>query len=120
MTRGALAVMLSCTCVVAGCDGDQPKVAPDRRDIDQLVTAVSDVVTQCQAVEAGYVTRVEVASVRRDVDHLVDAAERLRAESRFATRAGVSTVGRQVRLALRRLRGCAPAQAVRLEDALDD
>jgi hypothetical protein len=112
--------MLSCACVLAACDGDQPKVEPDRRDIDRLMTAVSDIVTQCQAVEAGYVSKVDTGSVTRDVDHLVDAAERLRAEARFATATGASTVGRQVRLALRRLQGCAPAQGARLAEALED
>lgn len=111
--------MLSCACALAACDGDEPKVEPTRHDVDRLLAAVSDIVTQCQAVEAGYVSKVDIASVRRDVDHLVNAAERLRGESRFGTATGTSTVGRQVRLALRRLEGCAPAQAARLADALE-
>lgn len=120
MTRGVLAVMLSCACLVGACDGDEPRAEPGKRDIDRLLTAVSDVVTQCQAVEAGYVTKVDGASVRRDVDQLVDAAERLRPDARFATTIGATTVGRQIRLAERRLKECAPAQAARLEEALDD
>jgi hypothetical protein len=121
MTHVALAVVICCTCVLTACDGDEPKVEPSRRDVDRLLAAVSDVVYQCGAVDAGYVTKVDARSIKRDVDFMVDAWGRLRPNSRFETATGTTTLGRQARLVVRRLEaGCAPSQGARLKESLED
>jgi hypothetical protein len=121
MTPGALAVVICCTCAVAACDGGQEKGPPGKRDVDRLLAVVSDVVYQCGAVDAGYVKNVDAASIRRDVDFIVDAWGRLTPNSRFRTATGTSTLGKQARLVVRRLEaGCAPAQGARLKDTLED
>jgi hypothetical protein len=121
MSHGALAVVICCTCALAACAGEEPKAVPGKRDVDRLLAAVSDVVYQCGAVDAGYVKNVDAASIKRDVDFMVDAWDRLRPDSRFRTATGTSTLGRQARLVVRRLEaGCAPSQGARLREALED
>lgn len=118
---GALAAVISWACLVGACNGDEPKVPPDQRDVNRLVAAVSDVVYQCLAVEAGYTDRLEARSVERDVDILVDAWGRLRADSRFRTATGTSTLRQQTKITLRRLEHeCAPEQAARLRVAMKE
>lgn len=118
---GALAIVLCSTGLTLGCDGDEPKVTPDQRDATRVVAAVSDVLYQCLAVEAGYTDRVEARRVGRDVDYLVRAWDRLRADSRLRTATGSTTLRRQSRVAVRRLEeGCAPKEAARLEEAMED
>lgn len=115
----ALLLVIYWAALLAGCNGDPPKVPPDRRDVSRLVTAVSDVVYQCLAVEAGYSNRLDARAVERDVEFLVDAWGRLRADSRFRIETGTTTLRRQSRVAYRRLdRGCAPRQAARLQEAM--
>jgi hypothetical protein len=116
--RAALAI--GCACCLAGCGGDEPKVDPSQRDVARLVAAFADVVYQCRAVQAGYVDRIDARLVKRDVDFLVDAWDRLRPDSRFRTTTGPSTLRRQSRLTLRQLEdGCAPERANRLQEAMD-
>jgi hypothetical protein len=119
--RPALAAATCCACALIACGGDEPKVEPAPRDVDRLVAVVSDVVYQCGAVDAGFLDRVDTRSLARDVDYLLDALHRFRPDARFRTRAGTSTLGRQAKLALRRLEDdCAPAQAARLREALEE
>jgi hypothetical protein len=85
------------------------------------MAAVSGVVYQCLSVEAGYTDRPDAKALRRDVDFLVDAWSRLRADSRFRTTTGTTTLREQSRVAARRLEaGCAPDQASRLRDGAED
>lgn len=115
------AIVICCAGLLAGCNGDQPKVTPDQRDVNRLLAAVSDVVYQCQAVEAGYTNRLDARSVERDVEFLVDAWGRLRADSRFRTATGTTTLRQQSRVAVRRLdEGCAPRKAARLQEAMGE
>jgi hypothetical protein len=117
-----LALAIGSACLLAGCGGgDEPKVDPTQRDVNRIVAAVADVVYQCRAVQTGFVDRIDGRSVRRDVDVLLDAWERLSADSRFRTATGASTLRRQSRLTIRQLGdGCAPKQADRLEEAMED
>jgi hypothetical protein len=118
---GALAIVLCTAGPPLGCGGDEPKVTPDRRDANRIVAAVSDVVYQCLAVEAGYTNRVEARRVDRDVDYLVRAWDRLRPDSRFRTTTGGTTLRRQSRVAVSRLEaGCVPKEAARLEQAMEE
>ena len=103
------------------CNGDEPKLTPDNRDVRRIVNAVSSVVYQCLSVEAGYTDRPDAKVLRRDVDFLVDAWSRLRADARFRTPTGTTTLRDQSRVAVRRLdAGCAPKQASMLRDAIED
>jgi hypothetical protein len=121
MRKRALPSVICCTCALIGCGGDEPKIAPGKRDVDRLLAVVSDVVYQCGAVDAGYLTKVDAASIERDVDFMVDAWGRLRPNSRFRTATGTTTLGRQARLVVRRLEaGCAPSQGARLKETLED
>jgi hypothetical protein len=105
--------------LIGACDGDPPKVTPQPRDVNRIVAAVSDLVYQCLAVEAGYTNRLERRSVERDVDVLLDGWTRLRADSRFRTATGTTTLRRQAKIAVRRLdQDCAPKQAARLREAM--
>jgi hypothetical protein len=118
---GALAIVVCSAGLPLACDGDEPKVTPDQRDANRVVAAVSDVLYQCLAVEAGYTDRVEARQVARDVDYLVRAWDRLRPDSRFRTPTGSTTLRRQSRVAVRRLEGgCAPKEAARLEQAMEE
>jgi hypothetical protein len=118
---GALAIVLCSTALPLGCDGDEPKVPPDQRDAARVVAAVSDVLYQCLAVEAGYTDRVEARQLERDVDYLVHAWDRLRADARFRTATGSTTLRLQARVAVRRLEeGCASKEAARLEEAMEE
>jgi hypothetical protein len=118
---GALAIVVCSAALPLSCDGDEPKVAPDQRDATRIVAAVSDVVYQCSSVEAGYTDRVEARQVERDVDTLVRAWDRLRPDSRFRTATGRTTLRQQARIAVRRLgEGCAPKEATRLREAMEE
>jgi hypothetical protein len=118
---GALAIVICSAGLPLACDGDQPKVTPDQRDATRVVAVVSDVLYQCLAVEAGYTDRLEARQVGRDVDYLVRAWDRLRADSPFRTATGSTTLRRQSRVAVRRLEeGCAPKEAARLEEAIKE
>jgi hypothetical protein len=120
-SRVALVMIIGWAVFVGACNGDQPKVNPDQRDVNRVMAAVSEVVYQCLAVEAGYTDRLESKSVGRDVDYLVDAWARLRPDAHFRTATGMTTLRRQSNVAARRLeRGCAPRQADRLREAMQD
>jgi hypothetical protein len=119
--RPALAAAMCCACALIACGGDEPKVEPTPRDVDRLVAVVSDVVLQCGAVDAGFLDRIDKRSLGRDVDYLIEAWDRFRPDARFRTETGTSTVRRQAKLALRRLENdCAPAQAARLREAVEE
>jgi hypothetical protein len=118
---GVLAIVVCVAGLPLACDGDEPKVAPDQRDARRVVATASDVLYQCLAVEAGYTNRVDARQVARDVDYLVSAWDRLRPDSRFRTQTGRTTLRQQSRVAVRRLEaGCAPKEAARLEEAIEE
>jgi hypothetical protein len=115
-----LALAIACACFLVACDGDEPKVEPSQGDVDRLLAAVSNVVYQCGAVQAGFVDRIDARVVKRDVDFVVDAWDRLRPDARFRTPTGTSTLRRGSRVLIRRLGdGCAPKQADRLREAME-
>ena len=122
MARGsALAVVICWTCLLGACNGDQPQVDPGQRDINSLLGGVSEIVYQCRAAAAGQVANIDVSSVERDVDLLVNAWTRLRPDASFRTATGTNTLRQLARIALRRLEdGCAPKEAARLRKALEE
>jgi hypothetical protein len=107
--------------LVGACGGDKEKVTPDQRDVNRIVAAVSNLAYECLSVEAGYTDSPDARAVERDVDFLVDASSRVRADARFRTATGATSLREQSEIAARRLAaGCAPAQAARLNDAAEE
>lgn len=117
-------VMTGCACLIAGCGG-AAKPAPTQREAQTIGAAVSDIVTQCQSVAAGFVAGPDATSLRRDVDVLVHTYDRVRPDARFVlgSSSGVTlatTPRKELSLAEENLAdaGCAPRQATRLRGAL--
>jgi hypothetical protein len=105
--------------LVLGC-GEDPKPAPEPRDIDAIGASVADIVVQCGSVRRGFVEEPDRDTLRRDVEYLRDALDRLDPDARFRVAAAgeATTLREQARLAVRQLeRGCAPDQATALGDA---
>jgi hypothetical protein len=108
----------------AGC-GDEEKPPPGPSDVDAITAATARIVYQCRSVERGFLAEVDKAAQRKDVDTLVDAAGDFDADAAFrlpeAAVEPESTLRDQAGLALGRLEeGCAPGEADRLRDAIDD
>jgi hypothetical protein len=117
--------MIGCACIIAAGCGGADKRAPTQRDEAAIATAVSDIVTQCQSVAAGFIAGPDNASLRRDVDALVRTYGRVRADTRFVlgSSSGVTlatTARKELSLAAENLAvaRCAPRQATRLQGAL--
>ncbi len=85
---------------------------------------MSDIVTQCQSVAAGFIAGPDVRSLGRDVGALLRADERVRPDARFVlgSSAGVTlatTLHKELSLAEENLAaGCSPRQAKRLQGRL--
>ena len=117
--------MTGCACVIAvGCGGAS-KRAPTQRDVGAIAAAVSDIVTQCQSVAAGFIAGPDDTSLRRDVDALVRTYGRVRPDARFVlgSSSGVTlatTARKELSLAEQNLAvaGCAPRQETRVLGAL--
>jgi hypothetical protein len=117
--------MTGCACVIAvGCGGAS-KRAPTQRDERAIAAAVSDIVTQCQSVAAGFIAGPDDALLRRDVDALVRTYGRVRPDARFVlgSSSGVTlatTPRKELSVAQQNLAvgGCAPRQATRVRGAL--
>ena len=117
----ASAVVIIAACVTAGCGGGGPsKTPPSQRDAAVIAASVADIVYQCQAAAAQYIAAPDRKALKHDVDGLVDAAERLRADAPFRPARGPRTTLReQLAVAARNLRaGCSPEQATRVDDAV--
>lgn len=117
----AVAVIAACA-TAAGCGGgsSKPKPQPSQRDVAIITTSVSDVVFQCQSAAAEFIAAPDHSALKRDVDRLVSAAARLRADAPFRSARGPrTTLRQQLALAARNLRArCSPEQAARLDDAI--
>jgi hypothetical protein len=95
-------------------------------DVAKIATAVSDIVYQCQSVATGFIAAPDDASLARDVNSLVNADRRVLSNAAFVLGAtsGImrrTTLSKEMALAGRNLTnaGCSPAQAQRLQRALD-
>jgi hypothetical protein len=101
--------------------GGAARPAPTQRDVDRILAAMSDIVYQCQSVAAGYVAGADEPSLRRDVDALLGAYHRVRADAPFTIGASSgqgerTTLRKQLALAEITLAdaGCSPTQARRI------
>jgi hypothetical protein len=114
-----VAVIAACA-TAAGCGGGPSKPLPSQRDVAVITTSVSDVVYQCQSAAAEFIAAPDHGALKRDVDRLVSAAARLRADAPFRSARGPrTTLRQQLALAARNLRArCSPEQAARLDDAI--
>ena len=119
-SRVVATVIASIVCLlVGGCGG--AKNPPTQRDVNVVAAAMADIVYQCQSVAAGYLSSADSAGLRRDVNALLDAYHRLRADATIP-------IGARHRLTLRRelvlaqtiLRqsGCSEGQAGRIAAAV--
>ena len=93
--------------------------------MDAITAAAARIVYQCRSVERGFLAAVDERAARADVDTLVAAAGDFDADAAFRLPAAAvdpeSTLRDQAALALARLEeGCAPDEAERLREALDD
>jgi hypothetical protein len=93
--------------------------------VGAIAAAVSDIVTQCQSVAAGFIAGPDDTSLRRDVDALVRTYGRVRPDARFVlgSSSGVTlatTARKELSLAEQNLAvaGCAPRQETRVLGAL--
>jgi hypothetical protein len=118
-------IVTGCACVIAAGCGGANKRAPTQRDVGAIAAAVSDIVTQCQSVAAGFIAGPDATSLRRDVDALVRTYERVRPNARFVLGASsgvtlATTPRKELSVAEENLAvaGCAPRQATRLHGAL--
>jgi hypothetical protein len=123
--RARAAVLGACASVAcAGCGGDE-KAAPTQRDASAITAAVSDIVYQCQSAAAGFIAGPDQAALRRDVDALVRAYDRLRPDAAYRVGAAGgpsrrTTLRQQAALAERNLSAeCAPKQASRVRSAME-
>jgi hypothetical protein len=110
--------------LASGCGGGI-KHAPSQRDVNTIAAAMADIIYQCQSVAAGYIASADGASLKRDVNALLDAHSRLQANAIFVIGAPPAvttrtTLRKELALAERNLKeaGCSPAQARRIADAL--
>jgi hypothetical protein len=117
-TRAVVTVVACVT--AAGCGGGSSKQPPSQRDVAVITASVADIVYQCQAAAAQYIATPDHKALKRDVDGLVSAAARLRADASLQPARGPrTTLRQQLGLAARNLRaGCSPEQATRLDEAV--
>jgi hypothetical protein len=125
LRRGAAgwaALWLIAAAMATGCGGEEDLPAPEPRDIDTVGVAITDTVTQCGSVRRGFIAEPDLAALKRNVEALTDALDRLDPDARFRMAAGADTTLRdQVELAIGQLeRDCAPEQAAALRDALPE
>jgi hypothetical protein len=125
MTRAATAVIVAGSCALClGCGGAKHKPPPTQRDVGAITAAVADIVYQCQSAAAGFVAGPDEAALRRDVDALVSAYGRVRADAPFRLpsstgQARRTTLRDQAALAARNLSAdCSAKQAARVQAAM--
>lgn len=109
--------------IAAGCGGT-PRRAPTQQDAVTIGAAVSDIVTQCQSVAAGFIAGPDTSALGRDVDALLRADRRVQPDARFVlgSSAGVTlatTLHKELSVAEENLAaGCSRRQAKRLQGTL--
>lgn len=81
---------------------------------------MSDIVLQCQSMQAGLTDGVDARSIGRDVDALVAVYRRVRPDAKLTVGPLHTTPRRELELARANLQGgaCSPAAARRLASAL--
>jgi hypothetical protein len=108
---------------LAACGGGSsapPRRAPTQPDVARVAAAMSDIVLQCQSVQAGLASRVDAGALRSDVDALLGVYRRVRPDAKLTIGPLHTTPRRELELARANLRGdgCSPADARRVATAL--
>jgi hypothetical protein len=116
----AIAVGSGLTACGGGGSAAPPKHAPTQRDVSAVAAAMSDIVLQCQSVQAGLVAAVDQRAVRNDVDALLGVYRRVRPDARLTIGPLHTTPRRELALARANLQGggCSAAAARRVAAAL--
>jgi hypothetical protein len=118
---GAAAIVAGPALAACGGGADAPpKHAPTQRDVSAVAAAMSDIVLQCQSVQAGLVAAVDQGAVRTDVDALLGVYRRVRPDARLTIGPLHTTPRRELALARANLQGggCSAAAARRVAAAL--
>ena len=120
--RAALAVV-GASVAAAACGGgssEPPKRPPTSRDVAAIAGAMSDIVLQCQSVQAGLTERVDATEIGRDVDSLLHVYRRVRPDVKLTIGPLHTTPRHELELARANLQGggCSPRAAQRLAGAL--
>lgn len=107
---------------VAAC-GNDPKPSPKPDDIAVIGSSVGDIVYQCESVAAGFVAEPDGAQLKRDVNALLAAADRVNPDAKYeaGTAPGPTrrtSVRGELRLARRLLKTCDSSLAKRLDAAI--
>lgn len=114
---------LAVAVAVAAC-GSEPKPSPKPDDIAVVGSSVGDIVYQCESVAAGFVAEPDDAQLKRDVNALLAAADRVDPDAEYKAGAAPGPTRRtsvrgELRLARRILKTCDPPLAKRLEAAIE-
>ena len=110
----------------AACGGGSSRKPPSQADIAKIAGSVSDIVYQCQSVATGFIAAPDAATIKRDVNSLVSANQRVQADASFVLGSESAlkrktTLNKEIALAAHNLQlgDCSPAQAKRLQDEVD-
>jgi hypothetical protein len=123
--RFAAAIATLCF-LLAACGGAEKKEEPRPEDVDAVAAAMSDLVYQCGSYTAGHIAEPDREALERDVETLLDASDRLEADSSLEIGKGTAvarstTLREELRLGARVLGdGCVPELGDRLTEAADD
>jgi hypothetical protein len=114
-------VVAACLALVA-CGGST-REPPSQADIATIVSSVSDIVYQCQSVATGFIASPDASTIKRDVNSLLSANDRVEADASFVLGSQSAlrrktTLSKEIALAAHNLQlgNCSPAQAKRLQD----
>jgi hypothetical protein len=118
----AVAAVAACL-AMTGCGGGgssgPPKRPPSAGDVAAVAGAMSDIVFQCQSVQAGLTASVDASAIGRDVDVLLHVYRRVRPDAKLTIGPLHTTPRHELELARANLQGgCSPAAARRLANAL--
>jgi hypothetical protein len=125
LAPAALCWLVLTSLALAACGGTAARPAPSQGDVNRILTAMSDIVYQCESVATGYVAGVDEPSLLRDVDALLTAYRHVSGDAQFAIRTPTgpgerTTLRKQLTLAEGSLANadCSPGQAHRIAAAL--
>jgi hypothetical protein len=118
----AVAAVVSCL-MATGCGGGSSgpsQRSPTARDVATVARAMSDIVLQCQSVQAGLVAAVDSGALRGDVDALLGVYRQVRPDAALTIGPLHTTPRGELELARANLQGggCSAAAARRLGGAL--
>lgn len=119
----ATALAVAAAYLATACGGGSPappKRPPTSGDVTAIARATSDIVLQCQSMQAGLTEGVDAKGIRRDVDALLGVYRRVRPDAKVTIGRLHTTPRRELELARANLQGgsCSPAAARRLASAL--